>query len=540
MFSHAFVAALLSATATATTYPIINTTYGQLRGQASPYRDDVTEYLGIPYGASTGGDNRWKAPQTTSWEGVLNATAFGSNCASPASDSASVLGNIYNTSSEDCLFLNIWTPSDTSAGNLPVYFWIYGGRFEGGDGAVPTYNGAGLASKDIIVVTINYRLGAFGYLAHPDLSAESGHNASGNYGLLDQQLALTWVYENIENFGGNASQITVGGQSAGSACALDTIYSPLSRDMVAGVISESGARTPKDPLIGSLASSYRTKAAAEADGVSFLETMNVSSIAELRNVSTEDLIAQGNLMDTTFDDTIYANLTSAFMDPPLWRPVIDGYVLPLGYGEALASNDHADVPVLTGGNKDESGASTAPGFTLETFKSDFAEAFQNFSTEFFELYPAASDDDANNANNALFDDLNRLSVWLWGQAWTAGGASSNVYGYYWYHTPAEDQDQGAYHGSELWYNFNNIPYASYSNVTWNQTDYEIEAVMAQYWANFIKTGNPNGGNLSQWPALTTETQEIMWLGDSFESSWLTEASNRTTFLESWLDTLPSY
>lgn len=545
MFSSALVAALLSAVASASTFPVINTTYGQVQGQASPYRSGVTEYLGIPYGADTGGANRWTAPKPTSWDGVLNATAFGSNCASPTSDSSSVLGNVYNTTSEDCLFMNIWTPTytdpDTIASqNLPIYFWIYGGRFEGGDGAVPTYNGAGLASKDIIVVTINYRLGAFGYLAHPDLSEESGHNSSGNYGLLDQQLALKWIHENAASFGGNSSRITVGGQSAGSACALDTIYSPLVSGLVAGVISESGARTPQDPLIGSLASSYRTKAAAEADGVAFLETMNVTSIAELRNVSMDDLVAQGNSGDTTFDDTVYVNLTSAFVNPPLWRPNIDGYVLPDGYGTTLATNAHADVPIITGGNKDESGASPAPGWTLDAFKDAFALAFGNQSAEFFSLYPASSDDDANNANNQFFDDLNRLSVWLWGKNWFAGGATSNVYGYYWTHTPAEDQSGGAYHGSELWYNFNNIPYASYDNATWNQTDYDIEFVMANYWANFIKTGNPNGGNLTEWPVLSTETQEIMYLGDSFGNSYLSEASNRTAFIEKWLSALPSY
>lgn len=545
MFRGALVAAALSAVASASTFPVLNTTYGQVQGQASPYRDGVTEYLGIPYGASTAGENRWTPPKPTSWDGVLSATEFGANCASKASTSSSVLGNVYNTSSEDCLFLNIWTPTYTdtdtiSTQNLPIFFWIYGGRFEGGDGAVPTYNGAGLASKDIIVVTINYRLGAFGYLAHPDLSEESGHNSSGNYGILDQQLALQWVHDNAASFGGNASQITVGGQSAGSACAIDTIYSPLVSGLVAGVISESGARTPQDPLIGSLASSYRTKAAAEAEGVAFLETMNVTSIAELRNVSTLDLIAQGNLGDTTFDDTVYANLTDAFVDPPLWRPVVDGYVLPLTYGDTLASNAHADVPVLTGGNKDESGASPSNGWTLDTYKSAFGEAFGNLSSQFFSLYPVSSDDDANNANNQFFDDLNRLSVWLWAKAWSAGGATSSVYGYYWDHTPAEDQSGGAYHGSELWYTFNNIPYASYDNATWNATDYQIEAIMSQYWANFIKTGNPNGGNLTEWPALTTETEEIMWLGDSFGNSYLSEATNRTTFIESWLSALPSY
>lgn len=502
-------------------------------------------YKGIPYGATTGGQNRWKAPLAPdSWTGILNATTFGLECAQSAG-SARIFSTAAGQSSEDCLSLNIWTPSyndttDLSSKKLPVYFWIYGGRFEGGSGDVKTYYGDGLASKDIIVVTFNYRLGAFGFLAHPTLSAESGHNSSGNYGLLDQQFALQWVYDNIANFGGNPDKITVGGQSAGSASALDMVYSPLSSDKVAGVISESGARYPHDPLIGSLATSYRTKAAAEADGVAFLKTMNVNSIAALRNVSTETLIDEGNLSDTTFDDTVYANLTGAFMNPPIWRPVIDGYVLQYTYGQTLAKNAHGDVPMITGGNKDESGASTAPGFTLAEYQSDFASCFQNFSSQFFSLYPAGNATAADTMNNEFFDDLNRLSVYLWAQAWTAGGANSSVYPYYFTRSPAEDSSSGAYHGSELWYTFNNIPYADYGNVTWTSADYQTESIMSSYWANFIKTGNPNGGNLTEWVQYSSASDDIMWLGDSFGASYLTETEARATFLESWLNSLPSY
>jgi carboxylesterase 2 len=526
-------------------YPTIKTNYGYVKGAASDYRDGVTVYKGIPFAAPPTGPSRWTAPSApAAWSGVYNATKFGAQCAQSAG-SQGIFSSGSSDISEDCLYLNVWTPtyngtSDITSKNLPVFVWIFGGRFEGGSGDVITYEGSGLASKDIIVVTLNYRLGAFGFLAHPDLSAESGHNSSGNYGILDQQFALKWVHDNIANFGGNASQVTVGGQSAGSASALDTMWSPLTKGLVQGVIAESGARGPHDPVTGSAATSYRTKAGAEADGVDFLATLNVSSIAELRNVSADTLIQYGSISDTTFDGTRFENLTGAFMDPPIWRPVIDGYVLTHTYGEALDLNAHADVPILTGNNKDESGASTDPGMTVSTYMTDFTEVFQNFSSEFFTLYPAENDTQANNNFNELFRDLSRVGTWRWAVDWAAGGAKSNVYTYYWTHTPAEDATSGAYHGSELWYTFNNIPYADYSNVTWTAEDYEIEATMAEYWANFIKTGNPNGGNLTEFPTTTNETKQTMWLGDSWGTGPISEVDERIEFIQSWYKTLQQW
>ena len=288
-------------------YPVIKTTKGSVQGIGSDYRDGITVYKGIPFATTTGGENRWKAPKARkAWSGVLKANSFGPQCAQATSSSAGIFNTASNISSEDCLYLNIWTPtyndtSDLASKKLPVYVWIYGGRFEAGSGVVATYDGAGLASKDIVVVNLNYRVGTFGFLAHPDLSAESGHNSSGNYGLLDQQFALRWVKENIAQFGGNPDQVTVGGQSAGSASSLDMMYSPLSKDLINGVISESGARGPHDPITGSAATSYRTKVAAEAEGVKFQKEMNSSSIAEMRKLPMELLISYGSISDTIFE-----------------------------------------------------------------------------------------------------------------------------------------------------------------------------------------------------------------------------------------------
>ncbi|KAL1985877.1 hypothetical protein VTN96DRAFT_7255 [Rasamsonia emersonii] len=524
----------------AATYPVINTKYGPVQGAASEYRDGVTVYKGIPFAAPPTGENRWKAPSAPApWSDVLNATTFGPQCAQPYS-SAGIFSTGNNLTSEDCLYLNIWTPtyndtSDLPSKKLPVYFWIYGGRFEGGSGDVKTYDGSGLAIKDIVVVTTNYRLGAFGFLAHPELSAESGHNSSGNYGLLDQQFALKWVHENIAFFGGDPDRITVGGQSAGSASSLDMMWSPLSRDLIKGVISESGARGPHDPNTGGVATSYRTKDTAEAQGVAFLKTLNVSSIAQLRNVSTQTLINYGSLTD----DSVYegTRFETLFSGPPLWRPVIDGYVLRHGYGEALRLNDHGDVPILTGNNKDEADGGAS---TLAAYRADYTALFQNFSREFLAAYPASNDTQASENSDELFRDMARVGTWQWAADWAAGGARSSVYTYYWTHAPAENRGMGAYHGSELWYVFNNIPYADYSNVTWDAADYAIEAIMSEYWANFIRTGDPNGGNLTYWPPSTNASKTTMWLGDSWGVGPIAESLQRVEFIERWFATLPEW
>lgn len=541
-----------SSVVAAASLPTINTTQGYLQGAISNFRSSATTYRGIPYAAAPVGSLRWAEPQSpSSWDGVLNATEFGPACAQSAS-SAGIFASGKTPVSEDCLTLNVWTPtyndtSDLASKNLPVYVWIFGGRFEGGSGDVKTYDGSGLASQGIIVVTMNYRLGAFGFLAHPDLDAESAHNSSGNYGLMDQQYALRWVQDNIRNFGGNPDQVVVGGQSAGSASALDIMYSGLTEGLVHGVIAESGARAPHDPMTGGLATSYRNKTWALQSGQDFLTNdLNVSTIAEARNISMETLITYGNQGDTTFDGTAFENLTAAFMNPPLWRPTIDGYVLSHGYGETLRLNSHLDVPILTGNNKDESGASTdVSSYTLDDYNTDFSEILQNFTSEFLTLWPASNDTEAGDVFNEFFRDLSRVSTWIWASEWAAGGAQSDVFVYYWTHTPPEDSTSGAYHGSELWYTFNNIPYAAYDNATWSADDYAIESVMAKYWVNFISYGNPNGpsnlttatGNLTYFPPTTTDSYQTMWLGDSWGSSYLTKTDEQREFIISWLSTL---
>ena len=298
------------------------------------------------------------------------------------------------------------------------------------------------------------------------------------------------------------------------------MYSPLSSGKLVGCIAESGARGPHDPETYGLATAHRTKAAALAAGETFLSEMNVTTIAELRNVSMADLLEYDSAMDDVLTDTVFAN-SSEVSDPPLWRPVIDGYVLPYLYGEALSLNQHGDIPILTGDNSGETGNDT---MTLAEFKEAFETIMLgNLSTAFFNAYPATDDATAGNQSFAFWDDINRVSTYDWATAWRAGGATADVFLYYWTHAPP-NQTAGAYHGSELWYVFGNKP--TYYNYTWGAIDYALQTSMGNYWANFIKTGNPNGSNLTAFPAASNETQ-VMWLGNSNMPWHLTHVYNTT-------------
>ncbi|CAG8145253.1 unnamed protein product [Penicillium olsonii] len=538
-----FIQAILAipALAAAASFPVIETNSGPVQGTNSPFRSGVTVYKGIPYAASPAGPKRWTPPtKPKSWTKTLNATEFGPQCAQPYSE-AGIFSSGKNSTSEDCLTVNVWTPtydttdaSEIKSKNLPVYVWIFGGRFEGGSGDVITYDGTGLASKDIIVVTLNYRLGAFGFLAHPDLSRESGHNSSGNYGIMDQQFALRWVHDNIAQFGGNSSQVTVGGQSAGSASALDMMWSPLSKGLIHAAIAESGARGPHDPATGSVATSYTTKDVAEKFGVEFLQTMNVSSIAELRNASMASLIGQGQLMESDYyDGTVFSDLWSG---PPRWRPVIDGYVLPYGYGEALRLGAHADVPIMTGNNLNENDGGAS---TVSEYKTLWTTVFQNYSSDFFSLYPAKSAAQAKENSDAVLLDMAQIGTWDWARMWRTGGAKSNVFRYFFDTAPAENESGGAYHGAELWFVTNNIPYSDYSSVSWNESDYKIESVMSSYWANFIKTGNPNGDGLTYWSP-SSDNKTAMHLGQGFGAVPIAKSAERISFLRRWMSHLHEY
>lgn len=313
------------------------------------------------------------------------------------------------------------------------------------------------------------------------------------------------------------------------------MYSPLSSDKIVGCIAESGVRDPHDPETYGLATAHRELAAALSQGEAFLAEMNVTSIAELRNVSTDALLAYDSAMDTVLDGTVYENSTLELVsEPPLWRPVVDGYVLPYNYGTSLSKNAHGDVPMLTGDNLGESATSN---LTLAEYQEQYALIMGNASDAFFAAYPAASDAEASNQSTAFGQDINRVSTWGWAKDWYAGGATSDVFLYFWTHSPP-NQTAGAYHGSELWYTFGNLP--TYYNYTWTEEDYAIQETMGEYWANFIKSGNPNGDGLTEFIVSSPNVSEVMWLGDSFGASYLADNSSKVTAIEAFFATNPEF
>lgn len=505
----------------------VTTSFGTLQGAVSDLESTVTSYKGIPFAAPPIGDLRWTPPTSpAAWTGVKDATAFGADCAQVYTELGLFSSGSYDIS-EDCLFMNIWAPSNaTSESNLPVFIWIYGGRFEGGAGSVPTYDGSHMAAKDMIVVNFNYRMGPFGFLAHPDLAAESEHNSTGNYGLMDQIQAITWLKNEIAAFGGNPNHMTVGGQSAGSASSLSMMYSPLSSDMLVGCIAQSGVRDPHDPQTYGLATSHRWMAKALEQGEAFVTEMNVTTIAELRNVPMESFLAYGNAFDTILEGNMYENdILGLVSEPPLWRPVVDGYVLPYGYGDSLRYNAHGDIPILTGDNKGESDSAEV---TLAQWSEGLAIIMGNLTDDFLAAYPASNDTEATFQKAKFGEDVNRVSTFRWAENWHTGGATEDTFIYFWDHSPPNQTD-GAYHGAELWYTFGNKP--TYYEYTWTETDYELQVTMGNYWANFIKTGNPNGDGLVNFPACVADVPQIMWLGETNGASYVTPDASKTALIE---------
>ncbi|KAJ5946523.1 hypothetical protein N7454_003362 [Penicillium verhagenii] len=507
----------------------IDTLSSTIQGNRSDYINSVYNFKRVPFASAPTGDLRWKHPaHVSSWTGIRDATYFGPECPQPGIDNYS----------EDCLFLNIWTPDTVNFTNvknntetgigyvpansseaMPVYVFFHGGRFGTGSAIQSTFDGAGLAAKGVVVVTVNYRLGALGFLSHPELSATSGSGSSGNYGLVDQQAALHWTNENIASFGGDYKRITIGGQSTGAASVLDHLNSELADDLFEQVIAESGAVYPSNPMIGSLAQSYRQLGEAEKQGVSYLSSLGLQNISEARNASVELFLNSANLNDVTFQDTVFAN-NSAYIEPPLFRPVLDGYVLPATYKEMLIRGNHTTAPVLTGGNLDEAGATPSPGLTVANYKAQSQLEFGSvgLAEEYFKLYPAGStNESADTAINTFYQEQNKVSLWLWASEYLAGSARNTsgngtyqTYSYQWTHAPP-GQDKGAYHGSELNYALNNL-YAVDS--PWTIEDYEIADKLSDYWVNFISTGNPNGDGLPYWPEAGAKSAEIMQVGDA--------------------------
>ncbi|GCB24545.1 fumonisin B1 esterase [Aspergillus awamori] len=504
---------------------VIDTRYGGVQGYPAftsepagnlTHWKDITVWKNIPFAATTGGQNRWKAPQPVSgWNDTLDAKSFGNVCPSATQGSSEY------TIDEDCLNLNIWSPANSTDAKLPVVMWSYPALSTAADAL---FDGGGMADQGIVFVNYNYRTGSFGWMAHPELSEEfykvTGSNSSGNWGMLDQFAALKWIHENIAAFGGDPEHITVMGQSAGSAATQHILNSPLTKGLIVGAIIESGVRDPHDPLCTSLAEGYSTLEDQLAQGERFMASLNCSSIAEMRELPMEDLVMSGGTFGSTSEWSFGATL--------------DYYAMPDTYYNTLIKGLAQDVPVITGNTKDESGASYGLNLTVSEYLADMNETFSEpWLSRFLELYPGNTTRTAPGAYNSQWTDRSKVGTWLWAQLW-ATARTSPVYTYFWDHAPP-GQDQGAYHESEINYVLNNL-YGT--DLPWTAADYSIARKMNGYWANFIKTGNPNGGSLTQWPA-TGENAKVQHVGDGW-GEIPTASDAKVKLFEEWFETLKTY
>jgi para-nitrobenzyl esterase len=475
----------------------------------------VTAFKGVPYAAPPVGDLRWRPPQPAApWQGVRAADQYGPIC-----PQAPPQGLRDRPMSEDCLHLDVWTAAKAAREGRPVMVWFHGGGPFGAD-SEPNFDGEALARKGVVVVTVNYRLGVLGNLATPELSRESGHGASGDYGLMDDVAALKWVQRNIAAFGGDPKNVTLFGQSFGAGTQHMLSLSPLAKGLYQRMIVESHARYPRDPTIFEVATAYRTLDEAEANGRKFAEALGAKTLKEMREAPLPKVMEAAR------------TATGA-------GHVVDGYVVPHGYSETYALGAQNDVFVIAGFTRDETGALPDTAFdraheraiaaatnppprtnnvpqpiaTLDGYRSYAQRRFGPMADEFMKLYPATSDREAFLASNAAVRDNGRVSLWMWAGAWRKAGTKP-VYLYFWDHAPpGKNHDfTGAYHESEIAYVFN---HESKLDEPWTADDRRIADAMSSYWVNYARTGDPNGPGLAKWAAFDGKTEQVMEVGDRF-------------------------
>ncbi len=471
-------------------------TYAQQAKTANGILQGVTEvsgvvsYKGVPFAQPPVGDLRWKEPQVPlSWKGVRKADHFGPQAMQRAIYSDMMFRS--DGKSEDCLYLNVWTPAKSPIEKLAVLVYFYGGGLNAGDGSEYRYDGEALAKKGIITVTVNYRLGIFGFLAHPELTAESPHHASGNYGLMDQHAALVWVKKNIAAFGGDPNKVTIAGESAGSMSVCGQIASPLSKGLFVGGIGESGS------FLGNL--SPVPLADAEARGVKFATSINAKSLADLRKIPADTLLklsARGGFPTT-----------------------IDGYFLPESPQAIFSTGRQMDVPLLAGWNTAEVGAGNVLGRaepTIENYKAAVQRLYGDRADDILKVYNPATDADVLQVATDLSSD--RFIAYA---TWKFIDLHSKTNGHPVYrylfakkrpvmaNAPAGTVDHsiGAAHASDIEYALGNL--STNKVYAWTADDYKASETMQNYFVNFVKTGNPNGAGLPTWYGLQSSIPKVM-------------------------------
>jgi len=485
------------------------TVAGAISGQPT-----VRAFKGIPFAAPPVGENRWKTPQPVAkWEGVRKADAFGAPCAAgaPAAGRGGGGGRAAAAPgaapqapatpreparAEDCLYLNVWTSATSPNDKRPVMVWIYGGGFTGGSGGLAWYDGENLASKGPVIVTLNYRLGSLGFFAHPALAKESGHNASGNYGMMDAIAALQWVKKNISAFGGDPNNVTIAGESAGAIMVGALLGSPQAKGLYHRAIAESGGWMGL--TMGRMASGQT----AQANGAKTMEALGVKTIAELRAKPMNELtgLSAGGL-------------------------IVDGYLIPEDVSLTFMNGKQHAVDVLTGSNKDEAnfgvcqgvgGRGGGPALTADAFKTNAQRKFGEAADEYLSLYTVSSDAEAPSAAHmACADEINwNMRQWAVAQA----KAGKKAYTYFFTRIPTLNgapSPQGATHTAEISYAWNNPK--GQATQTWNDVDIKLADTMSSYWVNFITKGDPNGNGLPTWPEYKDLANgRVMVLGDTVQ------------------------
>jgi len=453
--------------------------------------EDISIFKGIPFAAPPVGDLRWKAPQPVqNWEGILDCTEFGPSAIQPIQRPFMIWSQEFlihsDLMSEDCLYLNVWSGATSSEEKRPVIVFIHGGGFNSGGSACPVYYGLEMAKKGVVYVSINYRVGVFGFLSHPDLTAEAG--TSGNYALLDMIAALQWVNTNIESFGGDPGNVSIAGSSAGAFAVNYLEVIPQAEDLFHKAIAHSGASfwsNPRRP--------FQTLQMAEKEGVKFASALNTQSLEELREKSSDEIHnAKGGTRS----------------------PIIDGIIVKEDVMSVFKKGNQHDVPLLTGWTMEEIAFNS--NNDVATYEKRANKRFGDMAETYLEMYPATTDEEVKIASIYASRDENfgfQNYTWLKMQAET--GKSPSFWYFFTRELPAysTETEYGAFHTGDIPYTFNNLKLV---DRPWEKTDWELSDAMSSYWANFAKTGNPNGEGLVNWGAYNSNDSKAMILGDKIE------------------------
>jgi para-nitrobenzyl esterase len=455
---------------------------GLLQGTSE---NGLTVYKGIPFAAPPVGDLRWRPPQPAAkWEGIRQAAKFAPG---PIQAWGAPAGK-----SEDCLYLNVWTPAKSASDRIPVFVWIYGGGFNGGSTSEPNYSGENLARKGVVLVSIAYRVGQLGFLAHPELSAESPNRVSGNYGLLDMIAGLQWIQKNISAFGGDPNAVTIFGESAGGIAVSMLCASPLAKGLFHGAVSESGGSFGPPRSFTYPGENLKRLADAERAGKAYVDSAKVSSIAEMRKISADKLPAIRGLA---------------------W-PIIDGYVIPDDQYKLYEEGKFNDTPILVGYNSDE-GASFSPGKTPAEYIAGVKKRYGKFAEDLLKAYPVDSNRVPKTARDLARDAAFGWHTWSWARLQSKMGKSKAFYYYFDQHPvyPADSPraGYGSPHGQDVAYVFQHL---NASNPQTTKMDLEISEAMATYWTNFAKYGDPNGQGVPAWPAFSDANPVVMYFSQT--------------------------